>query len=186
MLLVTVLKTEYADFVGTSASVGSGPSAGYALAFVYFIASMLIMIQNRMKLSRYFKSSLMPMLIFLVLAETTQIFIKELLMTGGAITVITVAFFFSLENPSAVLERKAITDALSGLSARSSYERDIMSYDAEFARDKTIPFIFLFVDINNLRSVNGLYGRRRVHQPYRRAADGSSSRSGTHLPHGRG
>ena len=160
VLLVTVLKTEYADFVGTSASVGSGPSAGYALAFVYFIASMLIMIQNRMKLSRYFKSSLMPMLIFLVLAETAQIFIKELLMTGGAITVITVAFFFSLENPSAVLERKAITDALSGLSARSSYERDIMSYDAEFARDKTIPFIFLFVDINNLRSVNGLYGHQ--------------------------
>ncbi|MBQ6399629.1 MAG: EAL domain-containing protein [Clostridia bacterium] len=159
-LLVTVLKTEYADFRGTSASVGSGPMAGYGLAFVYFIASIGVLLRNRMKLSRYFKASLMPMLIILIAAEIAQIFVPELLITGGAVTVITVAFFFCLENPSAVLERKAITDALSGLSARSSYEHDIVAYDNEFARDKTIQFIFLFVDINNLRSVNGLYGHQ--------------------------
>lgn len=31
-------------------------------------------------------------------------------------------------------------------------------YDAEFLRDRTIPFTFVFIDINNLRSINGLYG----------------------------
>ncbi len=160
VLLVTVLKIEYQEFNGTSASVGSGAVVGYTLAFCYFMASMIVLGRNRMKLSRYFKQSLLPMLIFLVAAEVAQIFVKELLITGGAVTVITVAFFFSLENPSAVLERKAITDAMSGLSARSSYERDIVIYDTEFARDKTQQFIFLFVDINNLRSINGLYGHQ--------------------------
>ena len=31
-------------------------------------------------------------------------------------------------------------------------------YDKEFEEDRSIPFTFLFIDINNLRSVNGLYG----------------------------
>ena len=160
ILLVTVLKIDYADLRGTSASVGSGPMVGYALAFCYFMAAFVVLIRNRMKMSLHFKKTLLPMLIILVSIEIAQVFIKELLMTGGAVTIITVAFFFSLENPSSVLERKAINDALSGLSGRQSYERDIVTYDAEFARDKTNQFIFLFVDINNLRSVNGLYGHQ--------------------------
>jgi len=160
VLLVTVLKIDYVKMNGTDLSTGSGPMAGYLLAFLYFLAAIAVLVRNRMKLSLHFKRAMMPMLIFMIAAEIAQIFVKELLLTGGTVTIITVAFFFSLENPSAVLERKAITDALSGLSARSSYERDIMVYDAEFARDKTGQFIFLFVDINNLRSVNGLYGHQ--------------------------
>ena len=160
VLLVTVLKIDYVRMNGTDLSVGSGPLAGYFLAFLYFLGAIIVLLRNRMKLSLHFKRAMLPMLIILIAAEIAQIFVKELLLTGGTVTIITVAFFFSLENPAAVLERKAITDALSGLSARSSYERDIVVYDAEFSRDKTGQFIFLFVDINNLRSVNGLYGHQ--------------------------
>ena len=160
VLLLTVLKIDYVEARGTWLSAGSGPIAGYVLAFLYFMGALVVLLRNHMKLSLHFKRAMLPMLFILIAMEVAQVFIKELLMTGGAVTIITVAFFFSLENPSAVLERKAITDALSGLSARSSYERDIVIYDAEFSRDKTNQFIFLFVDINNLRSVNGLYGHQ--------------------------
>ena len=49
-------------------------------------------------------------------------------------------------------------ETMNGLLSRSDYERDIQVYDKEFAINQNLTFIFLFVDINNLRSVNGLYG----------------------------
>jgi diguanylate cyclase (GGDEF)-like protein len=86
--------------------------------------------------------------------------VKEFLFTGATLTVISIGFFFSMENPAAVLEKKILLDALSGLGSRSSYEYDMEKYDKEFMENKETPFTFVFIDINNLRSINGLYGHQ--------------------------
>ena len=158
ILLPLCLKIEYKPFDGTWASVGSAPTVGYCIAIGYFVVAMIIVSKNWKLVGKHIRSTLLPMLMLLVVVVLVQSQVKELLFTGGAVTVITVAFFFTLENPAAVLERKTMMDIMNGLGSRSSYERDMAEYDREFSENRDIVFTFLFVDINNLRSVNGLYG----------------------------
>ena len=64
------------------------------------------------------------MMAVLILAEVLQIIVPELLFTGGAVTIITIGFFFSLENPAYVFRRKLIIDALTGVELlRELYDR---------------------------------------------------------------
>jgi len=160
LLLTPVLSIEYVQLNGTKASVGSAPVAGYVIAFAYFAVAIGSIFANWNRVGSHFKRIMLPMLFLLVISELIQTQVKEFLFTGCAITAITVAFFFTLENPAAVLERKIMMDALSGLGTRSGYEHDIQQYDLEFEQDKNTPFTFLFVDINNLKSVNGLFGHQ--------------------------
>ncbi len=161
LLLVTgILKTEYSEYSGTRLSEGPGPIAGFAISFALFIAAAVLILINWKKVGRHIQSILLPVLSVLIIAEAIQIVTKEFLFTGGAITAVTVAFFFTLENPSAVLERKITMDAISGLGTRSGYEHDMIGYEQEFENDKTTPFTLMFIDINNLRSINGLYGHQ--------------------------
>ena len=160
LLLTGALKIEYAAFDGTNASVGTAATVGFALCFLFFVAAVGMILANRKSVGKHLQMLLVPMLFLLIAVELVQVFVKEFLFTGAAITVITVGFFFSLENPAAVLEKKIMMDALSGLGSRSSYEHDMQEYDAEFLKDRTIPFTFVFIDINNLRSINGLFGHQ--------------------------
>ena len=160
VLMVTVLDIRYEPYRDTMVSVGTAPTIGFALCFVYFCVAIGIILVNWRKVGKHIKALLLPMLLILIVAELIQMAVKEFLFTGGALTVITVAFFFTLENPVAVLERKVMMDAISGLRSRSSYEHDMVDYEKEFEKDRTVPFTFMFIDINNLRSVNGLFGHQ--------------------------
>ena len=161
LLLITgILKTSYNEHDGTWLSEGAGPTVGFVICFVFFITAVILILANWKKVGRHFHAILLPVLMILILAEAIQVAKKEFLFTGGAITVVTVAFFFTLENPAAVLERKVMMDVISGLGTRSGYERDMVEYEKEFERDKSVPFTLMFIDINNLRSVNGLYGHQ--------------------------
>ena len=160
LLVAGVLRIEYEQLNGTKASVGSAAVVGFTLAFAYFAVGILDIFWHWKRIGSHFKRTMLPMLFTLIISELIQTQIKEFLFTGCAITVITVAFFFTLENPAVVLERKIMMDALSGLGTRSGYEHDMEEYDREFAEDKNLKFTFLFVDINNLKSVNGLYGHQ--------------------------
>ena len=157
-VLAGLLYIEYEHFNGTNASTGSAPTVGFALCFLFFLAAIVMILVNYRRIGKHIRMMLLPMLFLLVAVEVVQIFVKEFLFTGATVTVITVGFFFSLENPAAVLEKKVMMDARSGLGSRSSYELDIEEYDAQFLKDRTIEFTFVFIDINNLRSINGLYG----------------------------
>ena len=159
-LLAGLLHIEYEPFNGTNASAGSAPTAGFILCFLFFLAAIVMILLNYRRIGKHIRMLLLPMLFLLIAVEVTQLFIKEFLFTGATVTVITLGFFMSLENPAAVLEKKIMMDALSGLGSRSSYELDIEEYEAQFLRDRTIAFTFVFIDINNLRSINGLYGQR--------------------------
>ena len=155
-----LLKIEYQSFDGTNASVGSAPTVGFALCFLFFLTAIVMLLLNHRRIGKHIQLMLAPMLLLLIAVEVIQVFVKEFLFTGATITVITVGFFFSLENPAAVLEKKIMMDALSGLGSRSSYEHDMQEYDAEFLKDRSLAFTFVFIDINNLRSINGLFGHQ--------------------------
>ena len=160
LLIAGVLQIEYIQLNGTRASAGPAAVAGYVIAFAYFAIGILDIFWHWKRIGTHFKKTMLPMLFMLIISELIQNQVKEFLFTGCAITVITVAFFFTLENPAAVLERKIMMDALSGLGTRSGYEHDMEEYDRMFEADKNMKFTFLFVDINNLKSVNGLYGHQ--------------------------
>ena len=160
LLLTPFLSIEYAQLNGTKASVGSAPVTGYIIAFSYFAVAIGSIFTHWNKVGSHYKRVMLPMLFLLIVSELIQTQVKEFLFTGCAITAITVAFFFTLENPATVLERKIMMDALSGLGTRSGYEHDIQQYDVAFEQDRETPFTFVFVDINNLKSVNGLYGHQ--------------------------
>ena len=161
LLLITgALKTEYSQYQGTRLSEGSGPVVGFALAFVLFLTAVVMILIHWKKVGRQIRIILLPVLSILIIAEAIQMVVKEFLFTGGAITVVTVAFFFTLENPAAVLERKIMMDVISGLGTRSGYEHDMVEYEREFEKNKAVPFTLMFIDINNLRSVNGMYGHQ--------------------------
>lgn len=160
LLCTPLLKIEYEQLNGTKASTGPAATVGFVIAFMYFAVAIGSIFVHWHKVGKHFKKVMLPMLFLLIISELIQTQVKEFLFTGCAITAITVAFFFTLENPATVLERKVMMDALSGLGTRSGYEHDMAEYDKEFEANKNIPFTFLFVDINNLRSVNGLFGHQ--------------------------
>ena len=158
LLLLPLLRIEYAAEDGTYSSTGSAAYVGYAIAFIYFIAAVIIILLNFKKLSASVKKALVPMMLVLITAETAQILVRELLFTGGAVTIVTVAFFFSLENPVHVFERKAMTDALTGVGSRHGYDQRIAQLEPKFKEEPSSDYVFAFFDINDLRAVNGLFG----------------------------
>lgn len=94
----------------------------------------------------------------LIIAEAIQAFYKPLLFTGGTITIVTIGFFFSLENPVEVFKKKLLTDALTGMGSRHSYDEHLVYYEKIFAENRNSDFILAFCDINKLRDVNNRYG----------------------------
>ena len=158
LLALPVLPIEYVEVQGTFSSTGPAAYGGYGVALVYFVLTILVLIVHRKKINAATRYALVPMMVLLLAAEIAQVFWRELLFTGAAVTLVTVGFFFSLENPVAALEHKMQTDAMTGVYTRNTYEEDIQTYDAEFIRKPDDSYIFLFSDINNLKSVNGLFG----------------------------
>lgn len=150
LVLLPVLPIVYLRGNGTNYSLGPAAFVGYGLAMVFFIGSGIILGVNYKKLASHVRMALIPMLTVLVAAECIQIAVPELLITGGAATIVTVGFFFSLENPADVFKQKLLIDALTGVKSRHSYEIDIQRMEAEYARDQNVRFGMVFCDINNL------------------------------------
>ncbi len=158
VLLLPLMPIVYLQGNGTNYSLGPAAFVGYGLAMVFFVGSAVIMGLNYRKLAPHVRMALTPMLTILVLAECIQIVVPELLITGGAATVVAVGFFFSLENPADVFKQKLLIDALTGVKSRHSYEIDIQQMEAEYARNRDVKFGMVFCDINNLKAVNDLRG----------------------------
>ena len=155
---IPFLGIEYVQAKGTWSSAGLAAETGFAIAFLYFIASMVLMFCNWNKLKRSFRSVLLPVLSILIVFDVVQVFVREILFTGACISIVTIAFFFSLENPIHVFERKLNTDTMTGFSSRNSFEAEIVPMEQEFKAAPSGDFIFAYCDINNLRTVNNRYG----------------------------
>lgn len=160
IVLLPVLPIVYLEGNGTNYSLGPAAFVGYGLAMLFFIGSGLILGVNYKKLASHVRMALLPMLTVMVAAECIQIAVPELLITGGAATIVTVGFFFSLENPADVFKQKLLIDALTGVKSRHSYEIDNERMEAEYARNRNVRFGLVFCDINNLKAVNDEHGHQ--------------------------
>ena len=160
LLCTPLLTIETEQLEGIKSSTGTAPMLAYVLSLSYYLVAVISIFVHWKKVGKHFRNIMIPTLLLLFLSVLVQTQIKEFLFTDCAVTAITVAFFFTLENPVEVLERRIMMDAISGLGTRSSYEHDMTEYDREFENDRETRFTFLFVDINDLRKVNGLYGQQ--------------------------
>lgn len=152
------IQYEEVSGAGTWSSTGPAAYAGYGVAFFFFFVALIVLFCNMDKMSISIKRALIPMMFILIIAELSQIIWRELLFTGCAITIVTVGFFFSLENPVEVFKQKAMTDALTGVRSRGSYESDIRKLDERFKMKPNEDYIFVFCDLNGLRNVNNQFG----------------------------
>ena len=155
---LSFLKIEYVQALGTRSSAGPAAVGGYALAFLFFTVALVLIFTHMDRMPTSVKSALIPMMLVLMIAEVCQMIWRSLLFTGGAVTIVTVGFFFSLENPAAVFKQQAMTDALTGVRSRSSYEEDIRKYDRRIKRDPAESYTVVFCDLNDLHSVNNRFG----------------------------
>lgn len=153
---IPFLPMYYLEGNGTNYSYGAAAIVGYGVAMFFFIASIVIVLKFRRRLDPHIVGALLPMLSASVIAEVVQIAVPELLFTGGAITIITVGFFFSLENPVAVLRQKVLYDALTGVKSRHAYDADIVRMEHAFSSGTQ--YGMAFFDINDLKAVNDTRG----------------------------
>ncbi len=151
---------EYGAFEGTRAGAGTNAMLTFASAGGFILLSLGMILFNRYKLSGRVRRVLTAMLMILLAVAALQLWNRAILLTGGMVTVVTAGFFFTLENPAIAMEREAHTDAMTGVENRNAYERDIQEYDRMYQKDPSLRFIFLFTDLNNLKSVNGMFGHR--------------------------
>jgi len=158
IICLSFLKIEYVIDVGTYSSTGPAAVVGYGVAFSFFIIALVVIFTHLNLMSSSIKSTLIPMMIVLMITECCQIIYRSVLFTGGAVTIVTVGYFFSLENPVEVFRKKAMVDALTGVLSRNSYEEDIMKLDEKFQKKPGNEYTFVFCDLNGLRYVNNHFG----------------------------
>lgn len=158
ILALPFMEIRYHVANGTSLSFGSAAYIAFAMAFIYFLASVILILTSWRRLNNSVRRSLMPMLLLLIFTEALQLLVPEVLFTGAAVTIVTVGFYFSIENPIHVYERKVLTDALTGVQSRHSYEIEIAKIEKKYQPDSGDEYMFVFCDINNLRAVNGRFG----------------------------
>lgn len=156
LIILPFLRMDFIPCSGTRSSFGPAAFLAYGLAMVYLMLCLLIVIINRRRLEMHVKLALVPMLIIAMVVEILQVFIPELLFTGSTLTIISVGFFFSLENPTEVFRRKEQIDALTGVKTRNMYEQGLAAMEQD--RGSGTVFTFVFSDINDLKFVNDMYG----------------------------
>ena len=160
LLVLPFLPMEILQGKGTKYSYGVAAVVGYAIAFLFLLASVMVMLFKYSLLDNHIRKALVPVLVTMIVIEVIQIIIPELLFTGGCVTLATVAVFFALENPVYVMQRKALMDALTGVKSRNAYELDIVGMKADYAQGKydRTPVGLVFCDLNGLKQVNDRLG----------------------------
>ena len=145
---------------GSGIRYGMGPfiAVSFAVAMLYFAASAVILLLRRWRIPRQVKLALLPLLLAMMVTEGLQWVVPELFFSGGALTIVTVGFFFALENPADFFRQKIQVDALTGVKSRYCYETDIRQVEQRYREGGRQSYAVVFCDINNLKAVNNLYG----------------------------
>lgn len=157
-VIVWFLPITYEAGKGTYSSGGIAAYLGYGCAFINFIHAFIQMVVNRKKLKANVMQTLFPMTFVGILLVFIQVFVRELLFTGGAVTIITVGMFFSSENPAQVFQNTSKEKAMDSIKSFKQYEEDMITYNKEHELDKSKVFICVRVAINNLVEVNDNLG----------------------------
>ena len=157
--LLPVLRRDPATQEGIRAAAGPLVSAGLAAACVCCFAALAFAIRAREEMQQPTRVLLAASALMLPAAGAVQLVFPGLFLSGGAVTLAVAGLLCALERKDeAEPDRSTLMDAMTGLETRNSYERDILKYDREYLENPGTQFIFLFADLNNLKSVNGMYG----------------------------
>lgn len=154
------LKIEFQEIEGTYISSGIAPVACSVVAFLDFVYAFGLMILNRKKIEENVMDVLFPVSFTAISLIVVQAFISEMLSTGIAITLVTIGFFFSSENPASILQSGNKNSASSELKTNSEFKDDLARYDAEFTQNKLTKFIIARASIDNLMDINSDYGHK--------------------------
>lgn len=155
---VWFLEIEYMPGNGTYSSTGTAAYIGYALAFINFFFSFFLMILYRRRLKENIMVTLFPMTFIAIIIVVVQSFLRELLFTGAAITIIIVGLFFSNENPAQVFQQRSKLEAISSLKTKRKFFSDLNDNNNEFLLNKSITYIIARFSVNNVPEINEEYG----------------------------
>lgn len=110
IILMNISDIEYLQGNGTKYSAGTGPTICYALGFLMFIVSDILLLLHARKLSKSITHTLIPISLVGSAFMVLQIIIPEFLFVESCLTLLTLGVFFSLENPiSKYQERNALS-----------------------------------------------------------------------------
>lgn len=152
------LKIEYTLGNGSYSSAGSAAYMGYACAFINFICAFIVMVISRKKIQTNVVKTLFPVTFVAIIIVVAQVFVRELLFTGAAVTICTLGFFFSDVNPTQVVQQKIAKDSVDSFKTKSDFDKDIIKFNEVFNEDKTKRFIIVRCAIDNIMDVNNNFG----------------------------
>ena len=110
VIIMVFSKIDYLQGNGTKYSAGIGPSVCYGLAAFVVVFSDAIMIVKWKRIENLILITILPLSFATIILMCIQIAVPEFLFTGGALTILTVGIFFSIENPMKMVGDKAFID----------------------------------------------------------------------------
>lgn len=154
------LKITYLQGNGTFYSFGPCVYAGYALAMILSLASLIFLLLHIKKIAKKPIIALLPMFLAMILCMLIQIIVPEFLFTGGGITIVTVGVFFTYENPARKFREKAYTDIYTGVKNRNLFNEDYERYKQKFnaSGSSESSMGIVLCDLNGLKITNDTYG----------------------------
>lgn len=140
---------------------GSGPliGAACAVAAALALASVISLLRHREEIPRGSRLALGLMLLLILIAIAFQTLWPGLLLSGAAMTVVTISAFFLVENPIERYRKHAFFDLAAGIPNRNRYSVDMLRLDNKYEDTAyQVSFACVACDMNNLKEINDNYG----------------------------
>ncbi len=172
IVMLVFLPMEYVEGKGTDYSYGPLAFVGYGLFVVYCISCILLLFIYKNRLEIKVKRALLPMIVVMFTAVVVQALLPELLMTGAAVTFVSLGMFVALDNPDKHFKEQALWDYLTQLKNQNCYKKELDECIYKYKNKKIPQFIgFVVADMNNLKEINDNYGHAEGDRMLAAAAD---------------
>lgn len=173
VLAMPFLEINYYQGNGTMYSMGSAGVAGFAIAGSYIMMGTVLLLKNIRKVEKNVAAGILPCNVFGLAVILIQVKIPEFLFTGAAMTIITLGFFFAIENPAVRFMKRAYIDLDTGIKNKNCYLEDMKRFNEKYfpLRKSGQLLICAVCDINGLKVVNDTFGHIEGDELIRAAAD---------------
>lgn len=173
VLAMPFLEINYYQGNGTMYSMGSAGVAGFAVAGGYILIGTLLLLKNIRRVENNAAIGILTCNIFGIAVILIQVKVPEFLFTGAAMTIITMGFFFAVENPAVRYMKRAYIDLDTGIKNKNCYLEDMKRFNEKYfsPHKDGERFLCAVCDINGLKAVNDTFGHIEGDELIRAAAD---------------